>query len=245
MAVITLNRPEVMNALNAAMRAELAQAIARAGSQARVVVLTGSGRAFCSGQDLGDAGAIRADSIGDILRDEYEPMLAAITDCPVPVLAAVNGVAAGAGASLALAADMVIAAESASFIQAFARIGLMPDAGGTWVLPRLVGRARALGAMMLADPVSARQAADWGMIWQAVPDADFLAQWRDTAGRLAAGPTLAYAAMRAAVRASSSNDLAAQLRLEAGLQARCGATEDFAEGLSAFRDRRAATFSGR
>ncbi len=169
-ATLTLNRPAVMNALNARMRAEITQALTTLTPDVRAVVLTGAGRGFCSGQDLTDAGA--AADLERTLREEYEPMLAAITTCPVPVIAAVNGVAAGAGANLALAADVVIATESASFIQAFTRIGLIPDAGGTWIIPRAVGTARAMGMMLFAEPVSARQAADWGMIWQALPDAE-------------------------------------------------------------------------
>ncbi|MCE8457611.1 enoyl-CoA hydratase-related protein, partial [Rhodovulum sulfidophilum] len=172
-AVVTLNRPEVMNALSARMRAEITHAMRAAGQAARVVVLTGAGRAFCSGQDLGDGANIAEIDIERTLRDEYEPMLSAIIDCPVPVIAAVNGAAAGAGANLALAADVVIASEAAVFVQAFTRIGLIPDAGGTYWLPRQVGFARAMGAALFAEPVPARQAVEWGMIWEAVPEEGF------------------------------------------------------------------------
>lgn len=243
-SVITLSRPDVMNALNAAMRGEITQALIEASGGSRVIVLTGAGRAFCSGQDLGgfeDPGAI---DVRGILRDEYEPMLRAITDAPVPVIAAVNGVAAGAGANLALICDVVIAAESASFIQAFTRIGLAPDAGGTWALPRKVGLARAMGAALFAEPVAARQAADWGMIWEAVPDAHFDARWRGRAAYLAAGPTTAFRAIKRAMRASQGNDLTAQLALEAELQAQCGATDDFREGVAAFLAKRRPRFTG-
>jgi 2-(1,2-epoxy-1,2-dihydrophenyl)acetyl-CoA isomerase len=243
-AVVTLNRPEVMNALTTPMRAALTAALLRAGAEARVIVLTGAGRAFCSGQDLTEGAAFTGD-VGGILRREYEPMLAAISDAPVPVIAAVNGVAAGAGANLALACDVVIAAESAVFIQAFTRIGLAPDAGGTWTLPRQVGLPRAMGAALFAEPVPARQAADWGMIWEAVPDADFAARWRARAAHLAAGPTVAYRAIRTAMREGSANTLAAQLALEARLQAECAATEDFREGLAAFAEKRKPRFTGR
>ena len=239
--VITLNRPAVMNALDGPMRRALTAAIAAPG--ARCIVLTGAGRAFCAGQDLTEAGAV--DDIGGTLAREYEPMLRAIVDAPVPVVAAVNGVAAGAGANLALVCDVVIAADSASFVQAFARIGLVPDAGGTWVLPRLVGQARAMGAMLTGDAIPARQAADWGMIWEAVPDDAFADHWRARAAALAQGPTAAYRQMKALVRLSATNDLPAQLAAEAQAQAACGATQDFREGIAAFAARRPPRFTGR
>jgi 2-(1,2-epoxy-1,2-dihydrophenyl)acetyl-CoA isomerase len=245
MAVLTLNRPDVMNALNSRMRAELLHALRAASGEARVVVLTGVGRAFCSGQDLGDAASLGDIDLERILRDEYEPLLQAIVDCPVPVLAAVNGAAAGAGANLALACDVVIAAESASFLQAFTRIGLMPDAGGTWGLPRQVGLPRAMGAALFADRVSARQAADWGMIWEAVADDGFAAYWQARARAIATGPTAAYAAIKTALRASMGNSYADQLALEAQLQGQLGRTRDFREGVMAFLEKRPAGFEGR
>jgi 2-(1,2-epoxy-1,2-dihydrophenyl)acetyl-CoA isomerase len=238
--VVTLNRPAVMNALNGPMRAELTAAVIAPG--ARCIVLTGAGRGFCSGQDLTDTSAI-ADIEGTLAR-EYEPMLRAIVDSPVPVIAAVNGVAAGAGANLALACDVVIAAESAVFVQAFTRIGLIPDAGGTWLLPRLVGQARAMGAALFAEPVTARQAAEWGMIWEAVPDDVFADHWRARAETLAGGPSVAFAELKAAFRAAATNDLAAQLAVEARAQAACAATTDFREGITAFAERRPARFTG-
>ncbi len=241
-ATLILNRPQVMNALNATMRAEITQALTTLPQDVRCVVITGAGRAFCSGQDLVDAGPDI--DLQATLRDEYEPMLRAIVDCPVPVIAAVNGVAAGAGANLALVADVVIAAESASFIQAFARIGLIPDAGGTFIIPRSVGTARAMGMMLFAEPVSARQAADWGLIWQALPDEDFAAAVDARARKLAQGPTRAYRAIRQAVAASGSNDLNAQLALEARLQGEAGQTADFREGVAAFLAKRPAQFTG-
>jgi 2-(1,2-epoxy-1,2-dihydrophenyl)acetyl-CoA isomerase len=243
-ATITLNRPEVMNALSQTLRAELLAALAQAQSEARVLVLTGAGRAFCSGQDLQDAGQIGSFDLERILNDEYVPMIKAITDSPIPTIAAVNGAAAGAGANLALAADIVIAAESASFIQAFTRIGLVPDAGGSYWLPRQIGMARAMGAMLFGDKISARQAADWGMIYEAVPDQGFADHIRARAGQLAAGPGLAYRGVKAMLRASFGNDLDAQLALEARLQGACGQTQDFREGVAAFLEKRAARFTG-
>jgi 2-(1,2-epoxy-1,2-dihydrophenyl)acetyl-CoA isomerase len=242
-AVITLNRPEVMNALSSALRTELLAAVLRARAKARVIVLTGAGRAFCSGQDLADVDLDRLD-LQAVLTEEYVPLIRAITESPVPVIAAVNGVAAGAGANLALAADVVIAAESAAFIQAFTRIGLVPDAGGSYWLPRQIGMARAMGAMLFADRISATQAAAWGMIYEAVSDEVFNAHWRARAQSLAQGPTLAYRGVKAALRASSGNDLDTQLTLEARLQGEAGATADFREGVAAFLEKRAAVFRG-
>lgn len=242
-ATVTLNRPAVMNGLDATLRRELTEALRRAPETARVIVLTGAGRAFCSGQDLGGAGADI--DIGRVLREEYEPMIAAICDCPIPTIAAVNGAAAGAGANLALACDVVIAAESAVFIQAFTRIGLIPDAGGTYWLPRQVGMARAMGTTLFAEPVPAAKAAEWGMIWEAVPDADFAARVTARAAALAAGPTAAYRLLKQALRASPANGLSEQLALEADLQGQAGATRDFGEGVAAFLEKRPARFEGR
>ncbi len=244
-AVITLARPEVMNALNTQMRAEILHAVRAAGASARVLVLTGEGRAFCSGQDLGDRSTAANLNLERTLRDEYEPMLMAIFDCPIPTIAAVNGAAAGAGANLALAADVVIASESAVFLQAFTKIGLIPDAGGTYWLPRQVGFARAMGAALFAEKVSAREAADWGMIWEAVPDEGFDTHWRGRAAHLAKGPTVAYGAVKEAIRKSFGNSLAEQLSLEAELQGRCGETRDFKEGVVAFIEKRPPHFEGR
>ena len=242
-ATITLNRPQVMNALSRVMRAEITEALTGLPETVRCVVMTGEGRAFCSGQDLTDRSA--AADLQATLRDEYEPMLRAVVSCPVPVIAAVNGTAAGAGANLALVCDVVIAAESASFIQAFTRIGLIPDAGGTWMIPRLAGRARAMGMMLFAEPVPARKAADWGLIWEALPDADFAAGVAARARALAQGPTGAFRAIRRALSASGQNDLEAQLALEAELQGEAGRSADFVEGVSAFLEKRPARFTGR
>ena len=244
-ALITLARPDVMNALNAQMRAELLHAVKRASGEARAVVLTGEGRAFCAGQDLGDPGNLNNINLERLLRDEYTPILLAIADCPVPVIAAVNGVAAGAGANLALACDVVIATESASFMQAFSRIGLMPDAGGTYVLPRKLGLARAMGLALFADKLAARDAADQGLIWEAVADDAFEDHWRARADHLASGPTQAFSRIKQAMRESLANGMEEQLMLEARLQGERGRTRDFREGVVAFLDKRPAKFEGR
>ncbi|WP_127111824.1 enoyl-CoA hydratase-related protein [Shimia sediminis] len=244
-SVVTLNRPEVMNALTQQMRAEITDAVITGGREARVVVLTGEGRAFCSGQDLGDGGSAASMDLERGLRDEYAPMIRAITNCPVPVISAVNGAAAGAGANLALAADVVIAAESAYFMQAFSRIGLIPDAGGTYVLPRVAGHARAMGMSLFAEKIEARKAESWGMIWEAVADAEFEETWKARARHLAEGPTVAYAHIKQALQASDGNELEEQLALEAQLQGKCGKTRDFQEGVVAFLEKRPATYEGR
>ncbi|MEY8838780.1 enoyl-CoA hydratase-related protein [Cribrihabitans sp. XS_ASV171] len=245
LAVLTLNRPEKMNALTGRMRAEIAHAMGDAAKRARAVVLTGAGAAFCTGQDLGDGAAGGKIDLERTLRDEYEPMLASIYDCPVPTIAAVNGPAAGAGANLALCADVVIATESAYFLQAFARIGLLPDAGGTWFLPRNMGLAKAMGAALFADKISARQADDWGMIWEAVDDDAFDAHWRRRAAYLANGPTEGFRAIKQAIRGSFDQSLGEQLATEAHLQGQCGETRDFREGVLAFLEKRPAAFEGR
>lgn len=245
LGVITLNRPNVMNALSTQMRAELTHAVKEAGKTARALVITGAGWAFCSGQDLGDRAKIANIDLERTLRDEYEPLLRAIYDCPIPTLSAVNGAAAGAGANLALAADVVIATQSASFIQAFTRIGLIPDAGGTYWLPRQIGAARAMGTALFADKVSADQAANWGMIYESIPDVGFSAHWQARAAHLANGPTSAYRAVKTAMRASFGNSLDQQLALEAQLQGACGQSHDFKEGVIAFLEKRSAQFEGR
>ncbi|WP_425070512.1 enoyl-CoA hydratase-related protein [Sagittula sp. S175] len=244
-ATVTLNRADVMNALNTQMRAEITDAVSRGGREARVVVLTGEGRAFCSGQDLGDRETAATLDLERVLRDEYVPMLHAIYDCPVPVICAVNGAAAGAGANLALAADVVIACESAFFMQAFTRIGLIPDAGGTWFLPRQIGMAKAMGAALFADRISAQQASDWGMIWEAVPDTEFRDHVAKRAAHLASGPTAAFQRVKQAMSASQGNTLEEQLAVEARLQGECGKTRDFKEGVVAFMEKRPPVYEGR
>lgn len=244
-ATVTLDRPDVMNALSTQMRAEITDAVITGGREARCVVITGAGRAFCSGQDLGDRANAGNIDLERTLRDEYQPMLHAITNCPVPTISAVNGAAAGAGANLALGADVVIAKQSAFFMQAFTKIGLIPDAGGTYFMPRQMGMAKAMGAALFADKISAEQAERWGMIWEAVPDVDFEATWKSRAAHLANGPTAAYFEAKNAIRASFENSLEDQLALEAKLQGKCGKTRDFKEGVLAFLDKRTAEFEGR
>ena len=244
-AVITLNRPDMMNALNTQMRAEITHAMKAAEKDARVVVLTGAGKAFCSGQDLGDGGNAASLDLERTLRDEYVPMLKAIFDCRIPTISAVNGPAAGAGANLALAADVVIASEDAYFIQAFTRIGLIPDAGGTYWLPRQMGAAKAMGAALFADKISAQQAEQWGMIYETAPAETFLEHVQGRAAHLAQGPTVAYRQLKKAIRGSFENSLDDQLALEAKLQGRCGKTRDFQEGVVAFLEKRKAVYEGR
>lgn len=245
LAVLTLNRPDVLNGLNTQMRAELTHAVKAAGQTARALVITGAGRAFCSGQDLGDRVDMADLDLERTLRDEYTPLLDAIVNSPIPTLAAVNGAAAGAGANIALACDVTIASESAYFMEAFARIGLIPDAGGTYVMPRSMGMAKAMGAALFADKISARQADDWGLIWEAVPDDAFAAHWKKRARYLADGPTAAFGAMKRVIRASWGNDLEDQLILEATEQGTCGQSRDFKEGVLAFMQKRPAKFEGR
>lgn len=244
-SLVTLNRPDKLNALTAQMRSEITDAVLHSEKDgARVIVMTGAGDAFCSGQDLGDA------SVGGLdlergLRDEYNPMLKAISECRLPVIAAVNGPAAGAGANLALAADVVIAAESAYFMQAFTRIGLIPDAGGTYWLPRNMGGAKAMGAALFAEKISARQADDWGMIWEAVPDDAFESRWTSRAEFLANGPTRAFQLTKRAIRGSWDCSFDEQLTQEAKLQGKSGKSRDFMEGVVAFLEKRKAHFEGR
>ena len=244
-ATLVLNRPEKMNALTSQMRAEIAHAVESCARSARVLVITGEGRAFCTGQDLGDRAGGQDIDLERTLRDEYQPMLESIVGCAIPTIAAVNGPAAGAGANLALAADVVIAAESAYFLQAFSRIGLIPDAGGTYMMPRTMGMAKAMGAALFADRISARQADDWGLIWEAVPDEEFDSRVATRARHLADGPTAAYAAIKRTIRATWDNPISDQLALEAHEQGKCGKTRDFKEGVLAFTEKRPAKFEGR
>ena len=248
-ARLTLNRPDKLNSFNPQMHGEVRDALRRLpASDARVLVLSGAGRAFCAGQDLGDR-AVTAGSqgvdLGKSIDEYYNPLVLALHTLPMPVIAAVNGVAAGAGANIALACDLVIAASSASFVQAFAKLGLLPDSGGTWTLPRLVGNARALGLALLGNKLAAEQAAAWGMIWQCVPDAEFAAAVDALAEILAAAPTRGLAATRAAIRGSWQHSLTEQLDIERDVQRELGRSNDYAEGVAAFIEKRSPRFTGR
>lgn len=247
---ITLNRPDVLNSFNLPMARELqdALAVAAADDAIRAVLLTGEGRGFCAGQDLA---AVPLDSSGGSMdlagtvRAQYNPIIRAIRRLPKPVVCAVNGVAAGAGANLAFACDIVLASTSASFIQSFAKIGLIPDSGGTFLLPRLVGLQRASGLALLGNKLGAEQAKEWGLIWDTCPPDELMARASEMATQLATQPTRGFALTKEAFNASLVNDLDAQLDLEAELQATAGATEDFLEGVAAFRAKRPPVFKGR
>ncbi|WP_108882659.1 2-(1,2-epoxy-1,2-dihydrophenyl)acetyl-CoA isomerase PaaG [Anderseniella sp. Alg231-50] len=245
LAVVTLNRPDKLNSTTRNMHAELRSAFDEIESNgARAVLLTGAGRAFCAGQDLAD---LRMDGPGEILElleDDFNPLVARIRNLPMPVVCAVNGVAAGAGANLALACDIILAGRSASFLQAFARIGLIPDAGGTWTLPRQVGEARAKGMAMLAEPLPAEKALEWGLIWQVSDDDDLMDDATRIASRLARQPTKAFSLIKQAINASSSHGLDAHLAVEAKLQAEAAASHDYDEGVSAFLEKRKPVFKG-
>ncbi|MCF3946208.1 2-(1,2-epoxy-1,2-dihydrophenyl)acetyl-CoA isomerase PaaG [Acidiphilium sp. AL] len=244
--VLTLNRPEKLNALNPAMHEALADAFTAIESDdsVRAVLLTGAGRGFCAGADLTQNMGSEMRDLGASIDKHYNPLVRRMRTLPKPVVSAVNGVAAGAGANLALAADIVIAAESANFTQAFIRIGLMPDAGGTHFLPHLVGDARARGLAMTGETITARQAAEWGLIWRCLPDEGFMDAALALAADLAAKPTQALAAIKRALNASGTNDMDAQLDLERDLQRGLGRTPDFVEGVRAFAEKRPARFTG-
>lgn len=240
---VTLARPEARNAMDAQMRVDLAHALRHAPEHGRAVVITGAGEDFCAGQELGDAANLRDLDLGRTMREEMTPLLEALRDCEVPVLAAVNGPAAGAGLALALAADLAVAAERASFALPAARLGLPPDAGLSWILPRALGPARAMGLALLAEAIPAAQAARWGLIWEAVPDDAFPARVAELARRLADGPTRAFAAARALIR-HGAGTWPEQLEREAEAQAEAGRTLDFLEGALAHAEGRAPAFRG-
>ncbi len=248
-ATLTLNRPERLNSFTAAMHEELRAALAevRADRRVRCLVLTGAGRGFCAGQDLNDrlvAPGAEPIDLGTTIENTYKPLVLALRGLPMPVIAAVNGVAAGAGANIALACDLVYAARSASFIQSFAKIGLVPDAGGTWMLPRLVGQARALGLALFGDKLSAEQAEAWGLIWKCVDDADLMPTVQAVAAQFAAGPTRGFARTKQALYASSGLSYEGSLALEIEYQRELGNSSDYREGAGAFIAKRAPKFTG-
>lgn len=250
-ARLTLDRPERLNSFTVAMHQEVADALDRieqAGASVRTLVLTGAGRGFCAGQDLGDRAVAPGDTpvdLGESLERYYNPLVRRLVALDMPVICAVNGVAAGAGANLALACDIVIAARSARFIESFSTIGLIPDTGGTWTLPRLVGTARSLGMALTAEPISAERAEAWGLIWKCVDDALLGAEVEALAKRFAAGPTTGLAATKHAIRGSSVKTLDEELDHQRDLMRRLGNTADYREGVAAFTAKRQPTFVGR
>jgi 2-(1,2-epoxy-1,2-dihydrophenyl)acetyl-CoA isomerase len=247
--VVTLNRPQRLNACNEAMLRALRDALGQAESDTacRALLLTGAGRAFCTGQDLADEHAQPGTepALSRVLEDYYNPLVRKLRTLPFPVVAAVNGVAAGAGANLALACDIVLAARSASFVQAFANVGLVPDSGGTWFLPRLIGSARARGLALTAEPLGAEKAEAWGLIWKVVDDAALAGAAAELCTEFASGPTVALALIKHALDETFENDLEAQLELERELQRQASLTPDYAEGVRAFMQKRKPMFRGR
>ncbi len=244
---VTLNRPDRLNSFNEDMHRQLSTALTEiaADETCRAVLITGAGKGFCAGQDLSDrAGSEGSPDLGATIEAFYNPLIRRIRAMPKPVVCAVNGVAAGAGANLALACDIVLAARSAKFIQAFARIGLVPDSGGTFFLPRLVGDARARALALLGEPIAADKAEAWGLIWKAVDDKNLSAEAHALAERLAGQPTQGLAMIKEALNASAANTLDAQLDLERDLQRKAGRTPDYAEGVRAFMEKREPHFTG-
>jgi 2-(1,2-epoxy-1,2-dihydrophenyl)acetyl-CoA isomerase len=247
--VITLNRPERLNAFTEAMHQALRAALAEAENDdsCRALLLTGAGRGFCSGQDLNDRLSKTGETsvLGGALEAYYNPLVRQLRALPFPVVAAVNGVAAGAGCNIALACDIVLAARSATFIESFAKIGLVPDSGGTWILPRLIGPARARALSLTAEPLPAEKAESWGMIWKAIPDLELMGEAHKHCLHFASAPTLGLALIKRALDAAWENDLDTQLDLEREFQREASLSPDYAEGVRAFMEKRAPNFAGR
>ena len=249
-ARLTLNRPDKLNSFTDDMHAELRVALdqVQTDTSIRVLVLTGAGRGFCAGQDLGDRAmqiqAGKMPDIGNTVERNYKPLVLRLQNLRVPTIAAVNGIAAGAGASVALACDLVIASKAASFLQAFSKIGLIPDTGGTWFLPQRVGMARAMGLALLADKLPAEKAAEWGLIWECVEDAEFAARIDTLAQQLSTAPTKALVRTRQAMHAAPGHTLEQQLSFEGGFMRELGWSPDYAEGVQAFMEKRAPNFTG-
>jgi 2-(1,2-epoxy-1,2-dihydrophenyl)acetyl-CoA isomerase len=255
-ATLTLNRPDKLNSFTQAMHDEVRHALKRtaaaaADGSARVLVLTGAGRGFCAGQDLSDravgpsAAGARPVDLGDSVEKNYAPLVQSLRALPLPVIGAINGVAAGAGANIALACDIVLATQSASFVEVFCKLGLIPDTGGTYFLPRLVGSARAMGMALLGEKLTADRAEAWGLIWKAIPDDAFAAEVQAMARHFASAPTKGLAFTKQALYASAQNSLQQQLALECNMMSELGRSDDYREGVAAFMEKRAPQFKGR
>ncbi|MGL1832113.1 2-(1,2-epoxy-1,2-dihydrophenyl)acetyl-CoA isomerase PaaG [Rhodocyclaceae bacterium SMB388] len=251
-ATLTLNRPDRLNSFTDRMHEEVRSALdavksGRRDGSVRVLLLTGAGRGFCAGQDLSDRAVAPGDApldLGASIEKNYKPLVMTLRALELPVIAAVNGVAAGAGANVALACDLVFAARSASFIQSFSKLGLIPDTGGSWILPRLVGPARAMGLALLGDKLSAEQAEQWGLIWKCLDDDALMPTVTQLAAQLAKGPTFGFAQTKKAIWASSTHDFEQQLELERNMMTVCGRSNDYREGVAAFMAKRTPQFRG-